>query len=412
MGDNPPVWGGRSNPPANRNLRTLPNWMDPRGEFGDVIFLCLKPNSPAKLPKNPFIISLSIEKAAGKIEGGNPTDGGENYLLKVRNPSQVNLITKIDRLIDGTPITIELHPTLNTCQCVVSCGDVDGLSDQDLQKYLHDQGVVKVYRFVRKSAGKTTPTNSMVLTVNGSVPPPFIYFGFLRVATRPYYPRPLMCYKCGQYGHSKNRCKNDPICIDCGTNCEQDECPNPPQCINCGGNHSAINRLCPIYKQEQAIVRLKVDLGLSQSEATKEYRKQMKQHHEAKQLTQSSTIENDNRIRELEILVSQLQSELAKHRASDNESTLIGDTTTQASEDSGSDLESPMMTPRKNNITSTPKRSRQNSSIDSPSESTYTTHKKKPNPFLAPSTSVHPRVRKLPPPKSPPISLSNGTPVA
>ncbi|XP_055584731.1 uncharacterized protein LOC129737594 [Uranotaenia lowii] len=258
MGDPPPAWGLSAVRPKSRNARTVPEWLDPRGKHEEIIFLRLKPNSPSKLPKNPFIISTSVEQLVGKIEGVNPIDGGSNFLLKVRNPTQAAKLMKLIRLTDGTPFTIEQHPTLDSCHCVVTCNSVDGLSDEKLQKSLADQGVTNV--FLRKTGQKTTPTNSMVLTLQGSVLPPYIYFGFHRVATRPYYPRPLMCYRCERFGHSKNRCPNTPICINCGESSPHDESTNPPHCANCGGNHSAMNRSCPLFKQEQSIVRLKVDI--------------------------------------------------------------------------------------------------------------------------------------------------------
>ncbi|XP_055605828.1 uncharacterized protein LOC129753998 [Uranotaenia lowii] len=394
MGETPPVWGGALNPPGNRNMRTVPSWMDPFGEFGDMQFLRMKPSGHQKLPKNPFIISTSVEKYVGKIDGGNPTDRGESYLLKVRNPAQINKLLKLDRLIDGTPITIDHHPTLNLCQCVVSCEDAAGLSNDDLQSFLADQGVTKVYRFLKKSGEKTVPTNSMVLTVKGTTPPPHIFFGFIRIATRPYYPRPLLCYNCGTYGHSKLRCKNSPVCIDCGDSEVHKDCPNEPHCVNCQGPHSSINRNCPIFKEEQAIVRLKVDLGISQGEATKVYRSRLQHRKEATERIQAET-QKDQRIRQLEAQVSQLLEQLNQLKENLNQSTLVGDSTTtqEDSDDSSCDSDRQMTIIRTPSNTSTPKRSRQNSSIESPPNQVTTTKKNKPaipgnSNSLPPNTTV------------------------
>ncbi|XP_055603957.1 uncharacterized protein LOC129752192 [Uranotaenia lowii] len=378
MGEVPPVWGQFPNPPRNRNSRTVPEWMDPAGNHGQIQFLRMKPVSPAKLPKNPFVISSSVERLVGKIEGGNPIDGGTNYLLKVRNPTQAAKLTQLTRLIDETPITIEEHPTLNFCHCVVTCGSADGLSNEELQSFLSEQGVNKVYRFTRKTDKKVIPTSSMVLTIKGTVPPPYIYFGFIRVATRPYYPRPLLCYSCGKYGHSKNRCQNAPICLDCGFPNQHDPCPNRPLCVNCRGNHPATSKLCPVHKQEEAIIHLKVDLGLTQTEATRVFQQHSNNNQRVSQNIPNANPEKDQRIMELELLVSKLQEEIEQLKNSNNESTLATNTpSSQDSEDSVSEPEQQPLTRNTQNITSTPKRNRNNCSIDSPPESTTNACNKK-----------------------------------
>ncbi|XP_055604662.1 regulating synaptic membrane exocytosis protein 1 [Uranotaenia lowii] len=132
--------------------------MDPEGMHGDVQFLVLKAAENNKLPVNPFIVSKSIDRAVGRIDGANPINDGEAYLLKIRSPNQANKLQNLSELIDGTKINIACHPTLNTCQRVVSCREVIDLSDQEIQENLADQGVTKVYRFIKKVDGEGDST--------------------------------------------------------------------------------------------------------------------------------------------------------------------------------------------------------------------------------------------------------------
>ncbi|XP_055604231.1 uncharacterized protein LOC129752483 [Uranotaenia lowii] len=239
----------------------------------------------------------------------------------------------------------------------------------------------------------------MVLTLKGTVPPPYIYFGFIRVATRPYYPRPLLCYKCGKYGHSKNRCPDAPICLDCGFPSHHDPCPNRPLCINCRGNHSAKNKSCPVYKQEEAIIRLKVDHGITQTEAAKIYQERVNYNQRPQNIPNADS-EKDKRIRDLELLVTKLREELdqLKGNNNDNDSTLVTiSPSSQETEDSESDTEGQPKTRTTQSITSTPKRNRNNCSIDSPPENTSEAGNKK---TKRPQTTP-PETQGKPPPAFP-----------
>ncbi|XP_055605029.1 uncharacterized protein LOC129753256 [Uranotaenia lowii] len=312
MAESVPPWGSLPGPPRNSNQRSLPIWMDPQRIHGDVQFLLMKPaNANTKLPSNPFIIAKSIDAAAGRIDGANAIDAGKNYLLRVRNPKQSEKLQQLNKLIDGTPVTVQIHPTLNTCQCVVTCREVSDLSDDDLAKALEDEGVIKAYRFVKKFQGKSFPSDSIVLTIRGTAPPTHIRFGYLRIATRPYYSRPMLCQNCGNFGHTKAKCTNETICQVCGESPSHTDCTNQPHCNNCGGPHPTTNRSCPINKQEQEIIRIRTDLGISHSEATRQFKSRMEA---AKNSTlqlrlnkaQSIPDDKDRKIQQLERQIAEL----------------------------------------------------------------------------------------------------------
>ena len=87
---------------------------------------------------------------------------------------------------------------------------------------------------------------------------------------RPYIPNPQRCFQCQKFGHTKNSCKGKPVCARCGEEGHNvDDCRNDPKCVNCEGDHRAISKDCPIWKQEKDIVTLKYKENISFADARK-----------------------------------------------------------------------------------------------------------------------------------------------
>lgn len=90
-----------------------------------------------------------------------------------------------------------------------------------------------------------------------------------KLEVRPYIPPPLQCFRCQRYGHMTSTCTSEETCV-CGKPTHTGkECDSPPMCVNCNGNHSTRYRGCPIYKQEQAIQRLRTLEHISYGDAKK-----------------------------------------------------------------------------------------------------------------------------------------------
>jgi hypothetical protein len=60
------------------------------------------------------------------------------------------------------------------------------------------------------------------------------------------------CYRCQEYGHTKNYCKATQKCVKCAGSHSHVECKilptDNPTCANCKGNHPASYRGCPHHK--------------------------------------------------------------------------------------------------------------------------------------------------------------------
>ncbi|KAL7299035.1 hypothetical protein TKK_0008130 [Trichogramma kaykai] len=64
------------------------------------------------------------------------------------------------------------------------------------------------------------------------------------------------CMRCQQYGHTKNYCFNNPVCVKCAENhltsaCNITSKTNHVKCANCGGDHPASYKGCPKRKELQ-----------------------------------------------------------------------------------------------------------------------------------------------------------------
>ena len=69
---------------------------------------------------------------------------------------------------------------------------------------------------------------------------------------------------------TKNSCKGKAVCAGCGEEGHNvDDCRNDPKCVNCEGDHRAISKECPIWKQEKDIVTLKYKENISFADARK-----------------------------------------------------------------------------------------------------------------------------------------------
>jgi hypothetical protein len=108
------------------------------------------------------------------------------------------------------------------------------------------------------------------------------YSGYERLAVRQYYPNPLRCMVCCQYGHTKNWCKTkeEPICKNCGKEKHENdtECQNPKKCVNCkppNDKHGSFDKDCPTKTKENIITRIEASpMGWPEKSTKKKYKPQ------------------------------------------------------------------------------------------------------------------------------------------
>lgn len=286
---------------------TLPEWMLGDDEFSQSIVLIMKvrvtenvenienidsesEHDVSETPRKPrllndhFLIGNAVTIAVGPADAakvhGSKEARGARYILRTKYKSISEKLKQIRELPDKTPVEIIEHPTLNTVQGVVFEPDSIDHSGEYIRHNLESQGVCDARHITKRDGKVVRNTPLIVLTFNGTVLPKFVYFGRLRVSVRCYYPSPMMCFCCANFGHPSKYCdtkKYTQVCLTCsGTTHELikgAKCSLPAHCKNCGQDHSPVSKQCPVYREEEAIIRLKIDRRLSYSEARAEYRK-------------------------------------------------------------------------------------------------------------------------------------------
>lgn len=287
-----------------------------QNDFGELTYLQLRSKDERKpLSSDPFIVGLSVEAAAGgPIEDAATEAQGTRWTLKVRNQAQVTKLLKLTTLSDGADVIVEPHPNLNVSRCVISCYEIVRMSEQDILHGLTSQGVMRVQRITRKEQGNPVNTPALILTFSRCNYPSHVKIGLLRVATRPYYPNPLLCYGCVRFGHPRARCPGPKRCLNCSAEhelAEGETCPAAAHCINCNGQHRPNNRQCPVYKKEVEVIRLKVDHNLTFPEARKRVEQGLGSYAAAaaqQTATQRRLEELEKKMEAKDVLISQLMA--------------------------------------------------------------------------------------------------------
>ncbi|XP_055604295.1 uncharacterized protein LOC129752546 [Uranotaenia lowii] len=215
-------------------------------------------------------------------------------------------------LIDGTKVQVIPHPVHNVCRCVISCKEAIELKDDELESELRGQGVLKVRRITRMENSKRVNTPTVVLTISGTVIPREVRVGIINCRTRMFYPSPLVCYRCCSYGHTKDKCNNEPACRNCSKTHEHEEeeqCKEDPFCKNCSGNHSPTSRKCPLFQKEEEIIKIKVDSGITFGEARKEYAKKHAENSYANVCGAQQRLDQFRKDQEKDVQIAKLQEE-------------------------------------------------------------------------------------------------------
>ena len=214
---------------------------------------------------SPFAIDKGFQALiSGRLRSIKRLRNG-TFLVECDTKKQSDLLLKSQKLVDR-PMTVSIHPTLNSSRGVIRCRELAGMSETDIRDELSEQGVILVKRIRRKEDGQDKDTNTLFLTFCNANLPKDIRIGYLRVKVDPFIPNPLRCFKCQKYGHGAQRCSSAAVCPKCALE-HEGPCTNPPKCVNCKGAHPSSSKDCDVWKKEKQIQQVKTERKISYPDA-------------------------------------------------------------------------------------------------------------------------------------------------
>lgn len=127
------------------------------------------------------------------------------------------------------------------------------LSTEEIKNELKDFPIIKITRLINKDK-KPLPICAVDLTSNDDAKEIFkvneLYYTIVKVETR-RKTSVQQCFRCQNFGHTRNYCHLSPRCVKCTDNHLTSECQkrqnDPPICANCGEHHPANFRGCSSY---------------------------------------------------------------------------------------------------------------------------------------------------------------------
>ena len=158
---------------------------------------------------------------------------------------------------------------------MISCFNLRDTSDGELAEGLSSFRVTEARRITTRRGGVTIPAGNVILTFDANELSSTVTVGYIRVRVRIYVPKPMRCFKCQRFGHTKVHCRNRPVCAKCASNDHQEgDCDSDTfRCINCvaakrpDASHASLDRSCPSLMKETEIIPIKTTRNISFREA-------------------------------------------------------------------------------------------------------------------------------------------------
>ena len=190
-------------------------------------------------------------------------------LLKTKNKTQTEKFLKITAFL-GEDCEVQSDDKLNVSRGTIHAYDLLELSEEEVVQWLSEYGVTNAKRFTRRVGGTVENTPTLLLTFDMPSCPTKIELDYMTYQVKRHIPNPLICFRCGQFGHPEARCTNAERCLTCGDNKHDGDCV--AKCLNCSQlGHSCLSRQCEVWQKEKDICTIKVEQEIPYGQARKIY---------------------------------------------------------------------------------------------------------------------------------------------
>jgi hypothetical protein len=125
--------------------------------------------------------------------------------------------TNCKRLYDVCDIRVQRMDRMNESQGTIFSRSMLVEKEKDILEALKAYRCTKIEKMESFKDGKRTPNGILLLTFATREIPENVLYGYERYGVKRYYPNPLKCGICCEFGHMKNWCtkKETPICREC-----------------------------------------------------------------------------------------------------------------------------------------------------------------------------------------------------
>ena len=176
----------------------------------------------------------------------------------------------------GVPVTTTIPEKWNSTKGTISGPSLRLMSDTDILECADEvDGIISAKHWTRinNETREREPSNTVLLTFNKKKKPTSVYIGLERFTVNEYFPKPLRCFKCQEYGHHQTKCTKPEVCAKCKSEEHKDkDCvvhENDYLCANCDGQHPSWSRSCPKFELESKVCQVKIINDISYFEARK-----------------------------------------------------------------------------------------------------------------------------------------------
>ena len=204
----------------------------------------------------------SIEKCLEGTLKGKPktirTISDTTYCVELENIEQAQTLRKADT-VGNFPVTVtESTRGLNAAKGIVFISEYNMVNFDDYRKELLERLPVTDIVLATWRKSKNPRAKALLLTFKSDNTPLYIDIPGELTYTPVYEqkPRPMICKKCLQYGHTMKHCgSEDTNCSKCSLQGHmEDKCPNSTErCYHCKQSHRTGYRDCRVLKYESEI---------------------------------------------------------------------------------------------------------------------------------------------------------------
>lgn len=234
---------------------------------GSFLLLELESGAPVKSKGWPWI-QACLRGVLGDDKAEKVSFLDEKLLIRTKDSVQTEKLMRVKKFAD-LAVKVQKHEKLNESKGTIYAEDLKELDESEVVEGLREHGVKEAKQVWKRMGTRLIKTPAFVLTFDLMVPPEKIEMDYVSYTVRRSYPRPRQCLACGKLGHTYHMCRAAPTCLRCGDpkhgsgtlSCVM-------KCVNCGENdHVSLNSVCPRFREEKEVVKVKMDKGISYPEA-------------------------------------------------------------------------------------------------------------------------------------------------